>query len=70
MLVVNWWILILRRLRLLMRRFLPKLSMRRCSILLRDFKAFEGVPAEEEVDELVEQGLKRAGAVLDANIFE
>lgn len=38
--------------------------------IVAGFKAFDGVPAEEEVDELVEQGLKRAGAVLDANIFE
>jgi len=38
--------------------------------IVAGFKAFEGVPEDEEVDELVEQGLKRAGAVLDANLFE
>ena len=38
--------------------------------IVAGFKAFEGVPSDEEVDDLVEQGLKRAGSVLDANIFE
>jgi hypothetical protein len=38
--------------------------------IVAGFKAFEGVPADEDVDDLVEQGLKRAGSVLDANIFE
>ena len=38
--------------------------------IISGFKAFEGVPSDDEVDDLVEQGLKRAGAVLDANIFE
>lgn len=38
--------------------------------IIAGFKAFEGVPSDDEVDDLVEQGLKRAGAVLDANIFE
>jgi hypothetical protein len=37
---------------------------------LEGFKAFEGVPDDADVDDLVEQGLKRAGAVLDANLFE
>ena len=38
--------------------------------IVAGFKAFEGVPSDEDVDDLVEQGLKRAGAVLDANLFE
>ena len=38
--------------------------------IVAGFKAFEGVPSDDEVDDLVEQGLKRAGSVLDANIFE
>jgi len=38
--------------------------------IVAGFKAFEGVPSDDEVDDLVEQGLKRAGAVLDANLFE
>ena len=38
--------------------------------IIAGFKAFEGVPEEEDVDDLVEQGLKRAGSILDANIFE
>lgn len=38
--------------------------------IIAGFKAFEGVPTDDEVDDLVEQGLKRAGAILDANIFE
>ena len=38
--------------------------------IIAGFKAFEGVPEDEDVDDLVEQGLKRAGSILDANIFE
>ena len=38
--------------------------------IVAGFKAFDGVPSDGEVDDLVEQGLRRAGAVLDANIFE
>lgn len=38
--------------------------------IVAGFKAFDGVPADGEVDDLVEQGLKRAGSVLSANIFE
>jgi hypothetical protein len=38
--------------------------------IVAGFKAFEGVPSDDDVDDLVEQGLKRAGAVLDANLFE
>jgi len=38
--------------------------------IIAGFKAFEGVPSDEDVDDLVEQGLKRAGSILDANIFE
>ena len=38
--------------------------------IIAGFKAFEGVPSDDEVDDLVEQGLRRAGSVLDANIFE
>ena len=38
--------------------------------IVAGFKAFDGVPSDDEVDDLVEQGLKRAGAVLDANLFE
>lgn len=38
--------------------------------IVEGFKAFEGVPSDEEIDDLVEQGLRRAGAVLDANLFE
>jgi len=38
--------------------------------IVAGFKAFEGVPSDDEVDDLVEQGLRRAGAVLDANLFE
>jgi hypothetical protein len=38
--------------------------------IVAGFKAFEGVPSDEDVDELVEQGLRRAGSILDANIFE
>ncbi len=40
------------------------------TFIVAGFKAFEGVPDDGEVDDLVEQGLKRAGAVLDANLFE
>ena len=40
------------------------------SEIVAGFKAFEGVPEDEDVDDLVEQGLKRAGSILDANIFE
>jgi hypothetical protein len=38
--------------------------------IISGFKAFEGVPGDEEIDDLVEQGLRRAGSVLDANLFE
>ena len=38
--------------------------------IVAGFKAFEGVPDDADVDDLVEQGLKRAGSVLDANLFE
>ena len=38
--------------------------------IIAGFKAFEGVPSDEDVDDLVEQGLRRAGSVLDANLFE
>ncbi len=38
--------------------------------IIAGFRAFEGVPGDEEIDDLVEQGLKRAGSILDANIFE
>ena len=38
--------------------------------IVAGFKAFEGVPSDDEVDDLVEQGLKRAGALLDSHIFE
>lgn len=38
--------------------------------IVAGFKAFEGVPDDADVDNLVEQGLKRAGSILDANIFE
>jgi len=38
--------------------------------IIAGFKAFEGVPDDADVDALVEQGLRRAGAVLDANLFE
>ena len=38
--------------------------------IVAGFKAFECVPSDGEVDDLVEQGLKRAGGVLSANIFE
>ena len=38
--------------------------------IIYGFKAFEGVPSDEDVDDLVEQGLKRAGSILDANLFE
>jgi len=40
------------------------------AFIVAGFKAFEGVPSDDEVDDLVEQGLKRAGSVLDANLFE
>ena len=38
--------------------------------IIAGFRAFEGVPGDEEIDDLVEQGLKRAGSIFDANIFE
>jgi len=38
--------------------------------IIAGFKAFEGVPSDEDIDDLVEQGLRRAGSVLDANLFE
>ena len=38
--------------------------------IIAGFRAFEGVPSDEDIDDLVEQGLKRAGSILDANIFE
>ena len=38
--------------------------------IIAGFKAFEGVPSDDDVDDLVEQGLKRAGSILDANLFE
>ena len=38
--------------------------------IVTGFKAFDGVPSDGEVDDLVEQGLRRASAVLDANVFE
>lgn len=40
------------------------------TFIVAGFKAFEGVPSDDDVDDLVEQGLRRAGSVLDANIFE
>jgi len=38
--------------------------------IVQGFKAFEGVPSDGDVDELVEQGLKRASALLDEATFE
>jgi len=38
--------------------------------IIAGFKAFDGVPSDEDVDDLVEQGLRRAGSILDANLFE
>ena len=38
--------------------------------IVAGFRAFDDVPSDEEIDGLVEQGLKRAGAILDANVFE
>ena len=38
--------------------------------IISGFRAFDGVPEDEEIDDLVEKGLKRAGSILDANIFE
>ena len=38
--------------------------------IIAGFKAFEGVPSDEDGDDLVEQGLRRAGSVLEANLFE
>jgi hypothetical protein len=38
--------------------------------IIAGFKAFDGVPSDDEVDDLVEQGLRRAGSILDANLFE
>jgi hypothetical protein len=38
--------------------------------IVQGFKAFDGVPSDEEVDQLVEAGLKRAENVLNQHIFE
>ena len=38
--------------------------------IIAGFRAFDGIPSDEEIDSLVEQGLKRAGSILDANLFE
>ena len=38
--------------------------------IVAGFKAFDGVPADSEVDDLVEQGLRRAESVLNEHIFE
>jgi hypothetical protein len=38
--------------------------------IIAGFKAFDGVPSDDEVDDLVERGLRRAGSILDANLFE
>lgn len=38
--------------------------------IVNGFKAFEGVPSDEEIDALVEQGLRRAENVLNEYIFE
>jgi hypothetical protein len=38
--------------------------------IVQGFKAFDGVPASEDVDQLVEAGLKRAENVLNQHIFE
>jgi hypothetical protein len=38
--------------------------------IVQGFKAFDGVPSDEDVDELVVAGLKRAEDVLNGYIFE
>lgn len=38
--------------------------------IVSGFKAFEGVPSDEEVDLLVEDGLRRAEGVLSEHVFE
>lgn len=38
--------------------------------IVQGFKAFDGVPSEDEIDQLVEAGLKRAENVLNEHIFE
>jgi hypothetical protein len=38
--------------------------------IVQGFRAFEGVPSDEEIDDLVEQGLKKAGSILDENLFQ
>ena len=38
--------------------------------IVAGFKAFDGVPSDSEVDDLVEQGLRRAEGVLNEHIFE
>lgn len=38
--------------------------------IVQGFKAFDGVPSDEDIDQLVEQGLKRAENVLNEYIFE
>jgi len=37
---------------------------------VQGFKAFDGLPSEDEIDQLVEAGLKRAENVLNEYIFE
>tara|TARA_R110000868_G_scaffold160571_1_gene390311 strand:+ start:506 stop:1012 length:507 start_codon:yes stop_codon:yes gene_type:complete len=38
--------------------------------IVAGFKAFDGVPSDSDVDDLVEQGLRRAEGVLNEHIFE
>lgn len=38
--------------------------------IVEGFKAFDGVPSDDEVDQLVEQGLRKAENVLNEYIFE
>lgn len=38
--------------------------------IVQGFKAFDGVPSDDEIDLLVEEGLRKAAGVLDENIFE
>jgi hypothetical protein len=38
--------------------------------IVAGFKAFDGVPSDADVDDLVEQGLRRAEGVLNEHIFE
>jgi len=38
--------------------------------IVAGFRAFDGVPSNEEIDDLVEQGLRGAESVLNEHIFE